>query len=348
MSTKLTACYFGIYKPKWARDTVLLNGLSEHGVETIYCTDSAKGFRKFPNLIKKHRKLRDKYDFILVGYLSNIVVPLARIISRKKVVYNALTSMYEGSVLDRGKFSIFSPMRYAIWIMDFLAFHSAHIVLVETEEQLKFISKMFFVPKRKLLQTWIGALNDSFHPDSGIKKRDKFTVVFRGWFLPATGMEHVLEAAKKLPDVQFLLIGRGMLKGLVKDEIKDLSNVELITEFVSDDVLREKMLSSHVMLGQFGSHPRMDRTVQNKTFEALALGMPYITRDSKSNRELLTNGLNCLYTTKDKGDLVSKILKLKGDEYLRNKLAENARKLHVEILTEKKIAEKVLGSLSPN
>jgi len=88
--------------------------------------------------------------------------------------------------------------------------------------------------------------------------------------------------------------------------------------------------------------------VQNKTFEALALGMPYITRDSKSNRELLTNGLNCLYTTKDKGDLVSKILKLKGDEYLRNKLAENARKLHVEILTEKKIAEKVLGSLSPN
>jgi len=326
-----------------ARDQVLLRGLEKNGVKVIYCIDSSWFIFKFIRLAKKHWELRDEYDFMFVGYLSNIAVPLARILSQKKVIYNAGHSMYEGIVLDREEVSRLSPKAFYIWLVDFLAFHTAHLSLVESASQRKFLAKMFKIKEGKLKITLTGANDKIFYPDSRVKKRDQFCVVFRGKFLPGTGVKYVLEAARilKNKDVNFLIIGRGMLKKRVRPTIQEfnLKNVELITEYLSDNDLREKMLSCHVILGQFADHPRMDRTIQNKTFEALALSMPYITRDSQSNREILQDRENCLFVKPaDARDLAEKILELKTDTKLRRKIAENGY-----ILYRKKLTPKILG-----
>jgi glycosyltransferase involved in cell wall biosynthesis len=341
-------CYFGIYEPmEIARNQIFTLGLKNNGFDYIKCVDSSKSFLKFFNLIKKHWKIRKEYDFIVVGYLSNIVVPLARLISRKKVIFNALNAMYEGEILDRERYKKFSIGAIYIWLRDFLAFHSADLVLVESESQKKFISKTFKVRKTKLAVLMTGANDEIFHPESDIQKVDKFSVVFRGWFLPATGVEYVIEAARilKKDGIKFLIIGRGMLLKKIEDMIKEynLDNIELITEFLPDDVLREKMLSCNVILGQFANHPRMHRTIQNKTFEAFALRMPYITMDSTSNRELLVNKENCLFVEPANAeDLAKKILELKEDSKLQEKIAENGYKLYKEKLNPKAIGIKFL------
>jgi glycosyltransferase involved in cell wall biosynthesis len=353
LNTKnITCCYFGIHGPTgMARDSVLIRGLKESGVRVVSCVDaSTGGLKKLIRLARKHKKINHDYDFMLVGYLSNIAVVLARLISRKKIVFNALSSMYEGAVLDRSGFGRRSLKEHALWLVDFFAFHAAHIILVESEEQKEFVVQLFKVPRRKLVKIWTGADDAVFHPDPNVQKRHNFTAVFRGWFLPATGVEYVIEAARILRNepIDFLLIGRGILldKVLRLIEKYELKNLELIADYLPDDILREKILSSHIMLGQFSGHPRLDRTIQYKTFEALALGMPYITRDSKSNREVLHDRENCLFVRPaDAKDLVSKILELRDNPELRDKLGRNAYLFYKEKLTPKVLAQQLLAEL---
>ncbi len=344
-----TFCYFGLTPGLvMARDSVLLKGLENRGIKIINCTDSSPRFwAKFVNLIRKHHQIKNSYDVMLVGYLSNMLVPLARLISRHRVVYNALNSMYEGAVLDRRGHSIFSFRRYLIWFIDFMAFHLAHLVLVESEAQSRFLQRHFWISKRKLARLFTGADNTIFHPDHLVKKRNEFTAVFRGWFVPATGVEYVLEAARLLKDgpIKFLLIGRGPMLHAVEEKIEAdrLTNVELITAFLSEEELRRQMLSCYISLGQFSDHPRLDRTIQNKTFETLALGLPYITRDSVSNRELLTDNEDCLFVkAADAKDLAEKILNLKNSPDLRGRLAKNSLALYNQQLTPQVIAARFL------
>lgn len=351
ISKPLRLCYFGIYRPVAPRDRVYLEGLKKRGVEVLECVDGARGFSKFFHLIKKHRVLGNQYDAIWVGYLSTMVVPLARLVSSKKIVFNALDSWYDRAVLDRGIYSRFSPAAWIIWFLDFLAFHLSSVILVESEQQKLFITKKFFVSAAKLHVVFTGVDETVFHPDPSVPKAEKFTVVFRGMFLPATGVESVIETARLLKDedVQFIIIGWGQpLENKIKKAISDhgLSNVRLITVFLSPDELRRTMLSAHCMLGQFGNHERLSRTIQNKNFEAMALGMPFITRDSESNRELLTDGENCLFVPPtDLLTLSEKILFLRKDVSLRVKLADNALRSYREKLSEEALVPEVFSLL---
>ncbi len=343
-------CYFGIYKPTAPRDKIYLGGLKSYGVRVIECVDSSPSFLKFWRLAKKHWPIRKDYDVMMVGYLSTMAAPLAKLISRKKIIFNALGSWYETAILDREMHSKYSLTAQVIWLFDFLAFHLVDIVLVESNEQKKYIAKKFKVNDSKLRIMYTGADEEVFFPDSKGKKSDTFTVVFRGLFLPATGVEYVIEAAKVLKnqDINFIIIGWGQLLDEVKGMIhsSDLGNVKLIDYFLSPDELRKTMFGAHVMLGQFAAHERMGRTIQNKTFEAMALGMPYITRDSASNRELLEDRKNCLFVKPDDpNDLAKKILELKNNPALRENIASEARKLYEEKLTSKILGKQLFDIL---
>ena len=346
-------CYFGIYGPSSApRDKVYVEGLKMLGVEFLECVDSLRSFWKFWALFKKHRSIRNDYDIMWVGYLSGTATPLAKLISKKKVIFNALNSMYESNVLDQKRYGRFSPKAIAFWCADFLAFHMSDVILVESEQQKEFLSKMFWINKSKLYVVFSSIDGEIFHPNTAVNKKKKFTVIFRGWFANATGAEYILEAAKilkrKMVDIDIIMIGRGQRQNEIKKTILDdnLSNVQLIMDFLPPKKLRDTMLSAHVMLGQFSPHSRMDRTIQYKTLEAMALGMPYITRDSMSNRELLTEGVNCIFArADDPQDIVDKILELKNNESLRKKISAGARDLYEAKLTPAVLGRQVMDIL---
>jgi glycosyltransferase involved in cell wall biosynthesis len=341
----------GIYRPAAPRDKVYLEGLEKLGAEIFECVDNSAGLLKFFRLWKKHKTLKNRYDILWVGYLSTMLVPLARTVSRKKIIFNALDSWYDRTVLDRGIYSRFSPKAWLIWIFDFLAFHLSDTVLVESEQQKIFIAKKFFVNRNKLKVVFTGVDETVFHPDTSVSKATDFTVVFRGLFLPATGVEFVIEAARILKNngVKFIIVGWGEpFQSQIKKKIADynLTNVTLITWFLQPDELRKTMLSAHIMLGQFGGHARLSRTIQNKNFEAMALGMPFITRDSLSNREILTDGINCILISKaNPREIADAIVRLKHDESMRNKIAGEARAVYCEKLTSEILVHQFLPIL---
>lgn len=349
MKNQITICYFGIYDPALGRNRIYLKGLQENGVKIIECRDLSRGPVKFIKLFLKHWKIRRDYDYLIVGYPGHAVVWLAKLISRKPVIFDALCSLYEGVVLSRGQLGFWGLKSLYIRAVDLLAVRTCDLCLLETRAQRDYFEKRFG-PSDKYKVVYTGASDDVFYQDPAIKKREKFTVVFRGKFLPEAGVRHVIEAAKILAeaDVDFLVIGNGWLEASIKEQIKEakLQNLELISQNLLFSELREKMLSCHVSLGQFENHERLERTIPHKCFETLVMGLPYVTAKTPPVVEILKNEESVLFVNQaDPGDLAQKILLLKNSPELAAAIGQNGRRLFEEKFTPKILAKEIISLL---
>lgn len=345
-------CYFGIYDPDFGRNKVYISGLKHNGVEIIECRDTSRGPLKYWRLWWKHRAIirNGGYDALIVGYPGHIVVPFAKRLSTKPVVFDALCTLYEGEVISRGKYGLNPLMRAWFRSIDSRAARAADLVLVETDAQKDYFIKKFSLSPDKVFRVFTGCDEDVYHPEQGIAKRDRFTAVFRGKFLPEAGVAHIVRAAKLLEgsDINIRIIGNGHEEAAVAALIKDLKpkNLEWIRERLPPDILRRKLLECHVSLSQFAAHERLERTIPHKAFETLALGLPYITGRARGISELLTDGKDCLMTNlADSDDLAAKILMLKNDADLLASIANNGHNLYERELTQQKLGRDIITAI---
>lgn len=340
-------CYFTLTKEIPTRDIVYLDGFRQNGVEIIECKDSSPSWRKFLALYKKHKLLKNNYDVLFVGYASHILVPFARLISNKKIVFNALGSLYEGIVLSRKQYGLLGLRALYCLLIDFVAFHSASLILVETNEQKEYLKKKYFLPDHKLIRAFTGTDENKFFYDPGVKKLPDFTVLFRGGLLPESGVEYAIEAAHILNSngIKLRIIGNGMMANKTEKLIKDygLNNVEWLSEKLTDKDLRIKMQECHLSLGQLSSHDRLNRTIPHKAFESLAMKLPYLTARNRAVLELLKENETCFCcNSADAKNLAEKILEIKNNHELLERLADNAYQLHLKELTPKILTQNLI------
>jgi len=221
---------------------------------------------------------------------------------------------------------------------------------LESNSQINYINKLFFIPRKKLVRTWAGVDEKEFFFDKNIEKNKRFTVLFRGRFLPESGILTIVKTAKLLEnkDIDFLVIGVGFLHreyNKLMDELEP-SNFTLLTKQFSYKELREKMLSCHISLGQLANHPRLLRTLPCKLFESLALGLPYLTGRNEGALELLKEDETCLAVEPaNPNKLAEKILYLKDNPKVLEKIAEQGYKLYKEKLTSKQLSKEVVANL---
>jgi len=335
-------CYFGIYKPDLSRNKIYISGLKKKGVEVIECHDEGGRFSKYWNLWKKHREIRNKYDAMIVGYPGHIIVPFAKLISRKPVIADLLGSFKDAQIHSHNSNAL---RRLKDGIIDWMAIKSADAILLESEAQKSFFVERFGnTDKFKVLYTGV---DESIFYRQNIKQKndDVKIILFRGRLTPESGIFHILESANLLKhrtDIHFRIIGFHYRLGQkVKDIIreKNLTNVELIYDYISDEILREKMSEASISLGQFESNPRLDRTIPHKTFESMVMGLPFITAYSGAVGELLKDGESCVFVKRaDPADLAEKICFLIDNPALGEKMADNARTVY-----EKKCSMNILA-----
>jgi len=266
-----------------------MKGLRENGVEVIECRDDSKGFLKYWRLWKKHQAI-GTYDVMIVGYPGHLVVPFAKLISRKPVIADLLGSLADAE--EQSHEAGFLRRKWSV-CLDHLAVRFADVILLESEAQKHYFEEQFGTSKKyRVLYT--GADEAVFYCGA-TQSKNPFTVLFRGRLTPESGILHILEAARILiqeKDLRFRIIGSGPLLSQVKTAIeeKELTNVELIAEHLSEDTLREKMCDASLSLGQFENNPRLSRTIPHKAFESFAMGIPYLSGDAPAIREIVSDG----------------------------------------------------------
>lgn len=335
---KLTVCYFGIYDPLFSRNKIYIQGLRENGAVVIECVDRSSGWIKYWRLFQKHRNIRNSYDVMVVGYTGYIVVPLAKLITRKPVIFDALCSFYEAQIISRNAYKGIPFRKTYARLIDWMANMFADMVLVETEAQRQYFIEKLHVPPRKCAVLFTGVDVSEFFYDPKVAKKEEFTVVFRGSLTREAGVPYIVESAQILEDkrVLFVILGTGEILKELRAQIKavKLKNLVFIDRRLDTKELRELMLSSHVSLGQFGDHERLERTIPHKAFESLAMKIPYITGRAPGIGELLRDGESCLMVNlADSKDIAKKILALKHNVTLQQTLAEKGYRTYQERFT---------------
>ncbi len=346
---KIKVCYFGIHDSGFSRNKVYGKGLRENNIEVIECIDHTPGMRKYWRLFKKHWSIRNSYDVMIVGYPGYIIAPFAKIISNKPIVLDALCSMYESLILSRDAYKGNILRIPVIRFIDWIAYKSADKILVETEKQKEYFVMKLGVPREKCMVVYTGVDEETFFTDEKVQKFSDFTILFRGRIVQEAGVPIVLEAAKILEDkgVNFFIIGYGWDAAMEEfnKTMKRLSprNVRHICEQLPIKELREYMQKCHVSLGQFSDHERLLRTIPHKAFESLTMRIPYVTGRALGVQELLKDGENCLMVNLgDAKDLAEKILMLKNNVELREKLANNGYQTYQKQFTSSILAAELL------
>ena len=320
-----TICWFGIYDPNFGRNRVYLKGLRAAGVSVLECQDSSPGLRKYWRLWQKHREFKE-YDAMVVGYPGHLVVPFARLIARAPVAADLLGSLADAEEQShRPNF-----LRYIKSVLiDQLAVWCAQVVLLESEAQRQFFIKKFGASKKyRVLYT--GADDTVFWREGGLIEKS-FMVLFRGRLTAESGIFHILAAAALLkdePKIRFRIIGSGPLLRPVEEYIREqtLSNVELISQHLPDDVLSVKMSEASLALGQFEDNPRLSRTIPHKAFEAFAMGIPYLSGSAPAIREVVkANETGFLVPLAAPKVLAERIIELSRDPVLLAQTGASAK-----------------------
>ncbi len=346
---KPTICFFGSYN-QTHRNNSLRAGLESHGYQVISCRDSGSRLVRYLRLCYRLWRLRAQYDVLFIGFPNHGLVPLARLITNKPIIFDPFISLYNTIVEDRQMQSKYSPRATIAFFKDRFALQAAHHVLADTTAHADYYAKTFAVSRDKFVVVPVGADNTQFIPQPQTTK-GPFVVAFYGTYSPLQGVQYIIEAARTLSDnksIIFKLVGHGQTLQAVQDLVAryKLTNVEFITERIPLTELVQFLASADVSLGIFGGTVKTNMVIPHKVYDALALGKPVITARTAATREFFVDGEHVvLCNDADGADLAAKILQLHTDNELRTHVAKNGHALFLSRFTPSQIVKKLLPIL---
>jgi len=184
-----------------------------------------------------------------------------------------------------------------------------------------------------------------------LKLREAFTVGYTGHLYAGRGAELILELARALPKMQFLLVG-GSAEDVerVRNEARELKNVTL-TGFVPNAELPRYQAAADVLIMPYarqvaGSSGGDIAPYLNpmKMFEYLASGRPIVSSDLSILREVLTEKNAVILPSNNAAAWVGALRALQKSASRRAALAKAARAMAKQYTWEKR-AERLLQGL---
>lgn len=225
------------------------------------------------------------------------------------------------------------PSRQALYKM---LDHPKLLALVTISQELARRYRDFGMPPEKILVAPDGVDLDAFsQPLSKQAARaalglplEKPIAAYVGHLYTGRGVEHILEAAQRLPEVEFLLVG-----GHPEDQLRwqnvaqsmGLKNL-LFAGFVPNREVPSYLWAADFLLMPYGlSCPTVDWMSPLKMFEYMAAGRAIVASDLPAVREVLSHGQNAWLCAPDSGEaLADAISTMAEKEELCAKMGANA------------------------
>jgi glycosyltransferase involved in cell wall biosynthesis len=340
------ALYLGTYDRASPRNTQVISCLRAVGVTVVERHEQvwgrhnwSPGPRTVARLARAEAALArvrdDDADVLLVGYPGHADMAAARRVARgRPVVFNPLVSLADTLVGDRRTVSRRSPVAAALRALDRHSFRAATLVVADTGAHAAYFRESFDLPSERVEVALVGAEDALFRP--GTNGPGPFHVLFVGKLIPLHGLETILAAAARVPDIPFLVAGDGQLAPLLSDRPPNVEHVP----WIAYESLPEAYRRAGCALGIFGTGEKAARVIPNKVFQALATARPVITADTPGARELLRNDVDALLVPPgDASALAEAIRRVAHEEGLAARLASAGRATY-----EARASEPVLGA----
>ena len=322
--------YFGTYERSYPRNAQVISCLRRAGVDVIerhvpvwegreqkWSAGAAAALRLAAAQARLLRRSHDSFDALLVGYPGHFDIPAARRAAGKRpLVFNPLVSLFDTLVSDRGRFEARSLPARALAAIDRGALRAADRVVADTAANAAFLAKLAQLDSARVEVCFVGAEERLFTP--GWRTPDRFTCLFVGKLIPLHGLETILAAARRAPELRFRVVGSGQLEPLARAAPP---NVDW-TPWLPYERLPAELHGAGCALGVFGISGKARRVIPNKAFQALACGTPLVTADTPAARELLVDGESAMLVPPGDADSLVKALRsLASDAALAQRLS---------------------------
>ena len=294
---------------------------------------------------------------VIIGYFGQLdlvlIAPVARALGRP-VIFSPLVTLTDTIVEDRRFVAPGSLPAGLIHWLDRRALRSADVILVDTAENAFYAAEMSGVPRSRFVVLPVGVDERIFYPRSESDEHggDVLDVLFYGTFIPLHGIETIIRAAADLQRrdtrIRFELIGTGQ----DYEESRRLAELLGVTnihwrDWLPYSELGDRLREADVALGIFDDGPKASRVIANKVHQALASGVPVVTRASPAVNRLLKDGESALLVpAADHRALADAISRLAGDDRLRARIGEGGRRAWSSNASAGRLAEIAVSTLT--
>ena len=324
-------CLFGLFAGKFYRNDLLRKGLERTGATLYTCTTQRTSSLRYLDLWLAYRRAPE-HDIVYVPWPGYRSIFLARLLSRKPIVYDMAYGEHEMEIISRQTHREPSFYSWFLRILDRLGARAATLSSVETASQREYISAFSHIPKERLRVIYSGCHQERFPfapPRSAEAiQSSRLRVLLRGKAMTESGLQVVAEAMNRLKDKPYFFhIISGGDEKLFDQEFRQVLQVHdpafCKVEFgtFEQSYLQNAYVEADVTIGHLANHERTLRTIPYKAFESMSTGRPYITAASKAVGEILQDGISCVFI--EPGSVESLVMKL---EELRT---QPVRLLHI-------------------
>ena len=164
------------------------------------------------------------------------------------------------------------------------------------------------------------------------KPKNKY-IVFAGRFFPEKGISLIVEAARLLPEVRFVIAGSGPQQHL----LEGMQNVEL-TGFLTGEKLNNTIAGACAMLVPSVWYENCPLSI----LESQSLGTPVITANIGGMAELVEDGVDGIRINELSGAALAEAIKaIMSDDALIRKMSENCLKKRESMMTLERYTDRV-------
>ncbi|HET9952261.1 MAG TPA: glycosyltransferase [Candidatus Eisenbacteria bacterium] len=350
----MKVAFFGGYDPAYPRLRVFREGLEARGVGVtdLYASARAAPWTRAATLVGAWIARGAGIDAIVVPAFGHRDVALAALLGRLAgipVLFDPLVSRWDTQVGDLGRVRAGSLTAARLRWSDRLSMRLADAVVCDTWEHADFFGAAFGVPRRKLSRVPVGADRATFERGARRARREPergspgaaaapLDLVYVGGFLPLHGVPAIVDAAARLEArhgagfARFTFIGAGMLAHAAARDVASLGlrGVRFLGRLPYEEAI-ERLADADIALGIFGVTEKAGRVVPHKVFQALALGVPTVTRRSAAIAEFFRDGDHvALVPAGDGAALAAAIESLAADPARRARMGRAGREAALE------------------
>jgi glycosyltransferase involved in cell wall biosynthesis len=222
-------------------------------------------------------------DVVLVGYLGQFDVILARMLFPRTVIALDLLIFGGDTASDRG---VRKGLKLTLLTaLDRLAMACASLVIVDTQEHAGLVPSS---QRHKAVIAPVGS-PDAWFAEPTQAHAGPLKVLFFGLFTPLQGAPVIGEAIALLPadaDIEVTMVGSGQDLAETRRRAADSARVTW-RGWVEPDELRALLRAHQVCLGIFANTPKALRVTPNKVFQGAAAGCAILTSDTPPQRRAL-------------------------------------------------------------
>jgi glycosyltransferase involved in cell wall biosynthesis len=283
-------------------------------------------------------------------FLQFAISLLPKILRPDFIILDAFISLYDTIVLDRDLVRKESWLAKLLFSVERRAFNTADHVIVDTEINRCYYSKLYALPLKKFVPIPLATDETIFKPTPYIAKKDNTCrVLFIGTLIPLHGIRTIIAAIDTLKEhqnISFHIIGNGQDDTYLSEYAsKNPVNFTWTIDWCSSEILYSEIAKSDICLGIFGSTLKTQRVCPYKIYHYARVGRAIITAKTEWTNSINTDEIEMPFILVDANDsdqLADQILQLACAPEMRLCLANKSREFYLHQLSIEKSTEKLV------